>query len=380
MDKTRVLLLYISEVSGHHQATLAIENAIKRLNPQAEVLNLNAFNYAYPITEKIVNRLYMGVIKRTPGIWDYLYDNPSIVKKTHKIKELIHIHNFPKLEKLFAEFSPQAVVCSQAFPCGMVADFKKTYKSNLPLIGVLTDYAPHSYWIYDNVDYYIAPCDEVKERFIQKGVPQEKIKVFGIPVDPKFSQQHSRDELAKKFGLSLDKPIILAMGGGQGLGPLKKIVSAFRKMRIDSELVVVAGNNKSLYRSLQRAAGKTQKKKISLYGYVNNIDELMEISTLIITKAGGLTTSEALVKGLPLVIIKPLPGQEEINTTYLLHKGAAVKITDEKLLFWLIQNLLSSPSTLKAMQEAALRISKPNASLDIAKLILELCPTISSIA
>lgn len=380
MDKPKVLLLYISEVSGHHQATLAIENAVKRLNPQAEVLNLNAFNYAYPITEKIVNRLYMGVIKRTPGIWDYLYDNPSIVKKTQKIKELIHIHNFPKLEKLFAEFSPQAVVCSQAFPCGMVADFKKTYKSNLPLVGVLTDYAPHSYWLYDNVDYYIAPSDEVKERFIQKGVPAGKIKVCGIPVDPKFSQKHSRDELAGKFGLDLDRPIILAMGGGQGLGPLKKIVSAFRKMRIDSQLVVVSGNNKSLYRSLQRAAGKTQKKKISIYGYVNNIDELMEISTLIITKAGGLTTSEALVKGLPLVIIKPLPGQEEINTTYLLHKGAAVKITDDKLLFWLIQNLLSGSSTLKAMREAALRISKPNSSADIAKLILELCATTSSIA
>lgn len=379
MNKLRVLLLYISEVSGHHQATLAIESALRMCNPEVEVLNLNAFNYTYPATEKIVNQLYLGIIKRTPGIWDYLYDNPSIVNKTQKIKELIHKQNFPKLEKLFIEFRPNAVVCSQAFPCGMVADFKKTYNSQLPLIGVLTDYAPHSYWIYDDVDYYITPAEEVKDRFVQKGVAANKIKVYGIPVDPKFLLTHNRQELAEKFGLSLDKPIILAMGGGQGLGPLAKIVSAFKKMRIDSQLVLVAGNNKKLYNKLKRKIRK-QKKKIALYGFINNIDELMEISTLIITKAGGLTTAEALARGLPMVIIKPLPGQEEINTMYLLHKGAAVKISDDSRILQLIQGLLATPSTVKAMREAALKMSRPNASMDIAKLILELCATTSSTA
>ena len=377
MSKLRILLLYISEVSGHHQATLAIEESLKILNPEVETLNLNAFNYTNPITEKIINRLYLGVIKRTPGIWDYLYDNPSVVRRTQRIKELIHKHNSPKLKKLFDEFAPQAVVCSQAFPCGMVADFKKTYDSRLPLIGVLTDYAPHSYWLYDNVNYYIAPSDEVKERFIQKGVAGERILTYGIPVSPKFSLKHDKEELAKKFSLSLDKPVILAMGGGQGLGPLNKIVSAFKKIRIDSQLVVVAGNNKKLYRKLRRKI-KSQKKKISLYGFIDNIDELMEISTLIITKAGGLTTAEALSRGLPIVIIKPLPGQEEINTTYFLNKGAAVKITDDKLIPRLIQGLLANPAILKGMQEAAFKLSRPGAGMTVAKLILDEAQTYAS--
>lgn len=369
MSNLRILLLYISEVSGHHRATLAIENALKILNPEVEVLNLNAFNYTNPVTEKIINRLYLGVIKRTPGIWDYLYDNPSIVKRTQKIKESIHKHNSPKLKKLFDEFRPDAVVCSQAFPCGMVADFKKTYVSRLPLLGVLTDYAPHSYWLYDTVDYFIAPSEDVLERFIQKGVPAEKIKVYGIPIDPRFTLKHNKEKLAGEFALNIDKPIILAMGGGQGLGPLVKIVSAFKKMRLDSQLVVVAGSNKKLYRRLKRKI-KSSQKKICLFGLIANIDELMEISTLIITKAGGLTTAEAVAKGLPMVIVKPLPGQEEINTTYFLNRGAAVKITDEKLMPQFIQGLLASPATLKAMSDAALRMSKPNASFDIAKLVL----------
>ena len=376
MAKLRVLLLYISEVSGHHQATIAIESALKILRPDVEVLNLNAFNYTNPFTEKIVNRLYLGVIKRTPGIWDYLYDNPSVIESTQKIKEAIHKHNSPKFKRLFDEFRPDAVVCSQAFPCGMAADFKKRYNSSIPLVGVLTDYAPHSYWIYDTVDYYIAPSEEVKDRFIRKGVPSDRIKVYGIPISPKFSLKHNKEELAKKFGLNPNRPIILAMGGGQGLGPLNKIVSAFKKIRINSQLAVVAGSNKKLYRKLERKA-KSHPKKIFLYGFINNIDELMEIANIIITKAGGLTTAEAFCKGLPMVIIKPLPGQEEINTTYFLSKGAAVKITDDKLILQFLQDLLSNPSMLKAMREAALKISKPYASLDIGKLILELCSTTS---
>lgn len=372
-------MLYISEVSGHHQATIAIENALRILRPDVEILNLNAFNYTNPFTEKIVNRLYLGVIKRTPGVWDYLYDNPSVIESTQKIKEAIHKHNSPKFKRLIDDFKPDAVICSQAFPCGMAADFKKRYNSSVPLIGVLTDYAPHSYWIYDTVDYYITPSEEVKDRFIRKGVASDKIRVYGIPISPKFSLKHNKEELAKKFGLNLNRPIILAMGGGQGLGPLNKIVSAFKKMRINSQLAVVAGNNKKLYHKLERKT-KSHKKKIFLYGFINNIDELMEVASFIITKAGGLTTAEAFCKGLPMVIIKPLPGQEEINTTYFLSKGAAVKITDDKLILKFLQDLISNPSMLKAMGEAALKISKPYASLDIGKLILELCSIISSSA
>ena len=210
-------------------------------------------------------------------------------------------------------------------------------------------------------------------------MPSDKIRVYGIPISPKFSLKHNREELVKKFGLNPSRPIILAMGGGQGLGPLNKIVSAFKKMRINSQLAVVAGSNKKLYRKLERKA-KSYSKKIFLYGFINNIDELMEIANIIITKAGGLTTAEAFCKGLPMVIIKPLPGQEEINTTYFLNKGAAVKITDDKLILQFLQDLLSNPSMLKAMREAALKISKPYASLDIGKLILELCLTTSSTA
>src|SRR3989338_3080571 len=121
--RQRIMLMYITEVSGHHQATIAIEKALTLLNPAVQTLNINGFSYAYPIVEKIVNKAYMGIIKRTPRIWDYLYDNPKVVKRTQSIKKAIHKSNHVKLAKLFGEFKPDAVVCTQAFPCGMVADY-----------------------------------------------------------------------------------------------------------------------------------------------------------------------------------------------------------------------------------------------------------------
>ena len=371
MSAKRIILMYISEISGHHSATLAIENTLKILSPDIEVLNINTFNYTNPISEKIINRLYMGIIKRTPQLWDYLYDNPTVVKNIEKIKETIHKFNSPKLKNLFDKFKPDAIICTQAFPCGMVADYKKTYNSNIPLIAVLTDYIPHSYWIYDAVNYYIAPSDEVTLRLIKKGVASEKIKTLGIPFDHKFNQNIAKKEVIQKFNLKPGIPTILIMGGGQGLGPIKTIVKSLEKIKLESQEIIVTGSNRKLYNSLKRKI-KKYKKKILILGYVNNINELMDVSDIVITKPGGITTAEALAKRLPMIIVKPIPGQEANNALYLTEKEAAIKIDKARDINFVIEDLLMNPTKLNRMRECASCITKPNASFDIARLILAL--------
>ncbi|MDD4940156.1 MAG: glycosyltransferase [Candidatus Omnitrophica bacterium] len=363
--------MYISEVSGHHCATIAVEKALKILYPKIHTLNINAFNYTNPISEKIINRLYMAVIKRTPQIWDYLYDNPSVAKKLENIKQTIHKFNSPKLKVLFDKFKPDAVICSQAFPCGMVSDYKKTYGSDLPLVAVLTDYIPHSYWVYDNVDYYITPSDEVSARLEKKGIPAGKIKPLGIPFDPKFNEPVSRAEVMRKLGLDPSVPALLIMGGGQGLGPIKAIVKSLEKVKRDFQQLIVTGSNKKLYRSLKRKI-KKYKKKIHLFGYVSNINELMSVSCAVVTKPGGVTTSEALAKKLPILIIKPIPGQEESNTVYLTGNKAAIKVAAPKDINLVVEELLSDRKKLSRLSESAGRISKPNASMDIARFLMNL--------
>lgn len=373
MAGKRIMLMYISEVSGHHSATLAIEKSLRLLSNDVEILNINAFNYTNPISEKIINRLYMAVIKRTPQVWDYLYDNPAVIKKLEKIKETIHKMNSPKLKDLFNRFRPDVVLCTQAFPCGMVADFKKIYNSDLPLISVLTDYIPHSYWVYDNVSFYITPSEEIGTRLALKGIQENRIKPMGIPCDPKFTAKVDKKEVLRKLGLDQNSPIILIMGGGQGLGPIKTIVASLEKLNTKIQEIVITGNNKRLYGSLKRKIRQYQQ-KILLFGYSNNIHELMDIADLIITKPGGITTAEALAKKLPMLIINPIPGQEENNTVYLTKSGAALKVDNLEEINLIVDKLVSSSDKLTLMRESALRIGKPYASMDIAKFLLNIKP------
>jgi len=362
--------MYITEVSGHHKATMAIEEALRALSPHVETRRINGFGYVYPIMEKIINKAYMGVIKRTPKIWDYLYDNPLIVRRTKRLKNLIHKSNHAKLAKLFDEFKPDVVVCTQAFPCGLVADYKMTYGLDTRLIGVLTDYAPHAYWLHEGVDYYVVPSDEAKERFMKEGIPAHRIKHFGIPVDPKFVGRLNRKLVMEKLGLNSTIPVVLIMGGGQGLGPIKTIVHSLIKLSRNVQLIVVAGTNKKLIRFLRKMESKTHQKML-VYEYAHNIDELMEVASLIVTKPGGMTTAESLCKGLPMVIVNPIPGQEVRNTNHLLKKGVALRINRVRNLRREMEHLLDHPEKLSEMSKAAYQISHPHSSLDIARLILQ---------
>ncbi len=365
----RVLLLYISEISGHSQACKAIEKALIDIDPATKIKRINGFNFTYPLIEKIVNRAYLSVIKRTPRLWDYLYDNPKVFKGTQVIKQAIHKSKHEKLAKLFAEFQPDTVICTQAFPCGMVADYKETYHLPIALIGVLTDFAPHSYWIYNTIDYYIVPAEEIKIKLINKGVDQQKIKVCGIPIDPKFGIQHDRKTIIKRLELDESIPTILIMGGGQGLGPIREAVRALKDSTMDFQLIVVAGTNRKILRWLKKVRLKNGR-KILTYEFADNIDQLMEIASFVITKAGGMTVSESLAKGLPLMIVKPIPGQEMHNTKFLTEKKIACHVKNVKTLGGEIQRLLKDDQRLKQMAEAAFFYGRPRSAHHIAQIAL----------
>ncbi|MFY9402725.1 MAG: glycosyltransferase [Candidatus Omnitrophota bacterium] len=362
--------MYISEVSGHRNAATAIEGALGILKPDIDTLNINAFNYTNPIAEKITNSIYMGIIKIAPQIWDYLYDNPKVLKRVERTKNNIHKANSPKLKKLFDRYRPDAVICTQAFPCGMVADYKKTYSSSVPLIAVLTDYIPHAYWVYDTVDYYIVPTEDIAATLIKRGVPSVKVKPLGIPFSPKFNQQRPKEELLKNYNLKGETPIILIMGGGQGLGPIKEIVKSLERVKEEIQEIVVTGTNSRLYNTLKRRI-RRYKKKILLFGYTHRINEFMDLADIIISKPGGITTAEALSKGKPMIIIKPLPGQEANNAAYLTSAGAAIKVDSPKEAYLAVDELIKNPDKFSKLRESAKKIAKPKASIDIAEFILK---------
>ena len=367
----KVLLLYISNNSGHHRATKAIEESMHLNHAQVKVANINCFNYTNPVLEKVINAIYNKVIKTKPEVWEYLYDNPKIVRRTRKLRKLIHKLNSKKLKRLIAHFKPDAVVCSQAFPCGMVADYKKKFKFDFPLIGVLTDYAPHSYWMYDNVDAYIVPNEKTKERFLNSGIDRNKVFPLGIPISAKFSGKTNKESARRVLRLDDNKPTLLIMGGGQGLGPIEDLIYAINTIENPFQIIVVCGTNKKLKKWLEKRR-LLFRKKMAILGYSRQVEMLMGISDIIITKPGGLTTAEALAKSLPIVIVNPIPGQEAKNTEFLLSEGVAVKASSPLDAAVLIEQLLNKPNKLGAMKAAAKKHAQPYAASNTADLIMKL--------
>lgn len=369
-----ILILYITERSGHHSAAMAIKKAIELKEPGCRVQCVNAFRYAFPFLERVIHALYLIVIKRVPKIWEKMYDNPKLVGRSQLIKRWIHALAVRRIHSLFDHFKPQVVICTQAFPCGIVADYKKrkTRYSGIPLIGVLTDFAPHAFWVYDEVDYYVAPLPESRNMLIEKGVSHEKIRLFGIPIDPKFSLPHDRSELLANYGLKENIPVVMIMGGGRGLGPIKDLLYELDLSKRELQVMVVCGMNKKLFDWIN---GRRFKNRILAFKFTDHVEHLMSMASLIITKPGGITTAEALAKKLHMVILNPIPGQEARNTDFLTKRGAAIKIENPKEVLQAVDKILSYSMLQKGVVSLLANInpiSKPASSLEIADFVLGL--------
>ena len=365
-SKKKVLLLYITERSGHHSAALAVKSAILLKDPDCACLCVNAFKYIFPVAERVIHLVYLSVIKRVPKIWENMYDNQKLFAKSENIKNWVHNIAVKKLKRLLDDFLPDAIVCTQAFPCGIVADYKKVYLSEIPLIAVLTDFVPHSFWVYDTVDHYIVPCDKSKDLLIEKGVPKEKIQPLGIPIDPKFAQNPDKRELFANFGLQPEIPVIMIMGGGHGLGPIKDIIKELESASRQLQLIVICGINKKLYNWINKTSFNN---RILNFKFTDQIDRLMSISSLIITKPGGVTTAEALAKKLPMIICNPIPGQESRNTQILVSNKVALKLESPDQVLSEVMSMLAESDQYA---RADLSFSKPNSSIHVADLILNL--------
>ncbi len=369
MSGRRFLLFYITSRSGHHRACHAIEQTLARLDPKAQIVTVDAFQYTSRFVRWAISRTYYSLIRHQPDVWEYLYDNPGVHRRIHYFRELLHRYQAAKLQRLLDTVRPDAIACTQAYPCGVAADFKKHHGVQVPLVGVLTDYAPHLYWFHDTVDAYVVPSEQVKQRFLAQGAQASQVQVLGIPIDLRFLEPVDREATARQFGLDLRQPILLIMGGGGGFGQLREIVMNLDTLPFPCQLVVLAGTNRPLLNWLQ--AERFRHRMIPV-GYTEAIPQLMSIATVLVTKPGGLTTSEALAKQLPLVMVNPIPGQEAYNARFLLSQGAAVQASSSETVRQTVRDLLEDPAQLAALRRRHAELAHPMAAVDIARLLIRL--------
>lgn len=366
----RILILHISECGGHKKASFNIQEAMYSLDPDLEILNVNGFGHIYPWAEKFVDSIYYFVLRHCPKVWGRMYDKPKVASVLIPLSRIAHRIGFRKFANLIMSFNPDAIVATQAFPCGLSSDFKLHFELDIPLYAVVTDYHPHRFWIKNNVNHYFVACDDAKATLIEGGIDKEKIKTYGIPVSVQFLKTHQKQEVINEFGFKKDLPAILIMGGGLGYGPIKDIVKGLDKMQEQFQIITVCGRNKRLYKWFKRRA-RFFKKPMYYYGYVDFINKLMDFSDIIVTKAGGITVSEALAKKMAIIVIDPIPGQEERNVLYLEGKKALLKADTTSDINNMVKELVNDKDKLKSLQEKAQEHSNEDSSIKIAKLILD---------
>ncbi|MBD5632923.1 MAG: hypothetical protein IAI49_00470 [Candidatus Eremiobacteraeota bacterium] len=312
------------------------------------------------------------MVKTVPQLYGYIYDRAERATHVPKGRRLVSRYTATNLRKLVVDLKPDLVVCTHAFPCGVMSEYKRQFDSTLPVVGIVTDFVVHPFWIYTNIDAYAVATPEMRLALTSRGVAPERVVLSGIPIDARFGNaRFPVDRLRAELDLPRDKRLVLIMGGGVGIGPLDKMMRALGNVDVPLAAAVIVGRNKALERRVTAAAEHTAY-PLRVFGFVNNVFDYMHASDVLLTKPGGLTSSEALAARVPMILVKPLPGQEERNTRYLVTRHAAVRARGERQLVAAVSDVLTSPERREQLRASSEALRHPDAAVRVAERIDEL--------
>lgn len=371
----KIIIFYAAYGGGHLSAARSIKENIEANYTDIEVKLVDCMEYVNKVINKVTTTAYSEMAKKAPRTWGKLYSKAQygpIAQISTTSNKLLSI----KLNKLLKDYQPDLIISTHPFSSTMCAYLKKTGKLNAKLATILTDYAPHDQWLVFNnyVDYYFVSHEEMKRQLHSKGIPNNKIYATGIPLSNKFLLKYDKAKTLENFGLSPNKKTVLFFGGGEfGLGKAQtfNIFKSFAESHENIQIVAISGKNQKMKRSFENLTDELNKHdSIKILEYTDKIPELMSISDLVVTKPGGLTTTESLASGLPIVVINPIPGQEEENAAYLEKNKVAIWIRKKDNVEEILNNLFSSPDKMQEMKIRARLISKKNSTKDICKILL----------
>lgn len=372
----KVLIFYASYGGGHLNAAKSIESCLKKNHPDFDIELIDCMKYVNLPLEKITTSAYREITKKIPWAWGRIYSDSQKGPLAHissRANKILAI----KLLKLLREKKPDIIISTHFFGSQMCSYLKRKGKITAKIATILTDFAPHGQWLIgkDFIDYFFVAHDKMKQDLINLGVDENKIFATGIPISDRFLENYDRKEILENLGLQDGPKNILFFGGGEfGLGKARTVEIFESLVRyIDNiQIIAVAGKNDRMKNHFTEVVEMNHKESnVRVLGFTNHVPELMSISDLVVTKPGGLTTSESLACNLPMVIINPLPGQEEENAKLLESKGIAVWIRKNDEPRTIFENLFNDQKKLDSMKKNTKLLSKKFASEDICKIVLE---------
>jgi len=372
-DPYTILIISASVGAGHIRAADGIVQCAKERYPNVLVIHLDAMDYVTPLFKKLYADSYLDLVKRHPALWGYLYDKTdrSVGKNPlGKIRRDFQKVSSLPLKNAIRTINPDQVICTHFLPAELLDRLKRKKKFSVPVSVVITDYDIHWMWVQKHLDLFFVAHEELALRLASRGIPANRIRVTGIPVCPVFTHKHPVSSYLNELGLAPDKNTLLLMAGGFGVARIDLTARMLLNLRDDVQLISLAGKNKKLFNKTLLVANDFPR-RMAAVGFTTTVERLMAVSTVVITKPGGLTTSECLAMGKPMIVINPIPGQEERNTDYLLEHGAALLAYDEIALEYKLKNLLADQPQLKRMMRNAKQLGKPNAGYDILNHLLK---------
>jgi processive 1,2-diacylglycerol beta-glucosyltransferase len=375
-SKPRVLLLSASSGAGHVRAAQALEKAFAARG-DCVVEHIDAIHYVSKLFQRVYDKAYIAMVRRAPELMGVLYDRTDQPWNHPRRRLAMDRLNTQPMIRMLKRMQPDLCVATHFLPGEIIAWLIARKKLSARHAIVVTDYDVHALWLCRTVDRYYVALDESAEYMASIGVPRDRLRVTGIPVDPLFAKPLDRGDARKRLGLDLQAPAVLVSAGGEGVGPIEQLVRHLLSMQRPWQIVAIAGKSEKTRRRLEelsRQAGKLPGGALRLcaVGFTTEMDQYMAAADLLVGKAGGLTTSEALARALPIALVEPIPGQEERNADHLLEAGAAIRCNHRPAAAWKIATLLDDPARLQRMQGAARAMARPTAAAAIAEDALTL--------
>lgn len=374
--KPRVLLLSASSGAGHVRAAQAIEKALAARGDCA-VEHIDAIEYVSKLFQRLYDKTYISMVRRAPQLMGVLYKGTDKPWQHPGRRLALDRLNTQPMIRLLKRVQPDLCIATHFLPAEIIAWLIAKQKLRARNAIVVTDHDVHAMWLCKTVNRYYVAADEAAEYLAGIGVAREKLRVTGIPIDPLFAVPVDRAAARQRLKLDRDTTVLLIAAGGYGVGPVEQLVSDLLKLEKPWQIVAVAGKSEKTRKRLEeiaRNAGKlpSGQPRLCPIGFTTEMDQYMAAANLLVGKAGGLTTSEALARGLPMALIEPIPGQEERNADHLLEEGAAIRCNNLPAAAWKIARLLEDRERLSRMREAAQRMARPNAAAVIAEDALRL--------
>ena len=369
----RILILHAAVGSGHTTAANALADAFRR-KQQGEVRVDDILDYGTQLFREGLIRSYLQVSGRAPLLWKMLYESsdiadPDAAAATTMLRARIDRLPVRRLERFVNTYAPDAIVCTHMFPLTVLQRLKSQGALRQPLYCVITDYMVHSMWINSIVDGYFLASNPTRDAMLARRVPPSILHVTGIPVKLEIAEPKAPEAMRARHGLPTDGPIVTMFGGGIEPKRARLVIQRMLESDMAGLLVVVAGRSDDLTAAIADLRDGPSMRLLSLRR-IDYVDDLVAASDLVITKSGGLIVSEILARGTPMIVIDPIPGQEEWNADFVAGSGAGLQLRQAESVPLTVRALLAAPERLALMRKHAARVGRPRAALDIAERVL----------